>query len=107
MPNSPRGAPQGARIPHRILLGGSKIPRGFGSGVPKTGEAKFPMSPGRIRYASDFDPTSPDSIRGINSVMGLPLSTSQSELRCINADLTYRYYVDYESTIPLFRVSHA
>ena len=47
MPNSPRDAPQGARIPQRILLGGSKIPREFGSGVPKTGEAKFPMTPER------------------------------------------------------------
>ena len=46
MPNSPRGAPQGARIPQRILLGGSKIPRGFCVRVPKTGEAKFPMTPG-------------------------------------------------------------
>ena len=45
MPNSPRGAPQGARIPQRILLGGSKILREVGSGVPKTGEAKFPMTP--------------------------------------------------------------
>ena len=41
MPNSPRGAPQGARIPQRILLGGSNIARLFCVGVPKTGEARL------------------------------------------------------------------
>ena len=46
MPNSPRGAPQGARSPPRILLGGSNIARVFCVGMPKTGEAKFPMTPG-------------------------------------------------------------
>ena len=45
MPNSPRGAPQGARIPQRILLGGSNIARVFCVGVPKTRESKFPMTP--------------------------------------------------------------
>ena len=45
MPNSPRDAPQGDRIPQRILLGGSNIARLFCVGVPKTGEAKFPMTP--------------------------------------------------------------
>ena len=44
--------------------------------------------PGRIRYASDIDPTLADSIRGINGVIGFPLSTSQSKLWCIHADLT-------------------
>jgi len=36
--------------------------------------------PGRIRYASNFDPTLADSIQGINGAIGFPLSTSQSEL---------------------------
>ena len=45
VPNSPRGAPQGARFPQRILLGGSNIARVFCAGVPWTGEAKFPMAP--------------------------------------------------------------
>ena len=48
--------------------------------------------PGRIRYASDIDPTLADSIRGINGVIGFPLSTSQSKLWCIHADLTYLLY---------------
>ena len=51
MPNSPRGAPQGARIPQRILLGGSNIARLFCVGVPKTGEAKFSMTPGMLVLA--------------------------------------------------------
>ena len=38
--------------------------------------------PGRIRYASDIDPTLADSIRGINGVIGFPLPTSQSKLWC-------------------------
>ena len=47
-----------------------------------------PTTPGRISYASDIDPTLADSIRGINGVIGFPLSTSQSKLWCIHADLT-------------------
>ena len=43
--------------------------------------------PGRIRYASDFDPILADSIRGINNAMKFSLSTFQSELWCIHADL--------------------
>ena len=34
MPNSPRGAPRGAKFPQRILLGGSNFPRVFSMGVP-------------------------------------------------------------------------
>ena len=39
MPNSPRGAPRGAKFPQRILLGGSNFPRVFSMGVPKIGGA--------------------------------------------------------------------
>ena len=45
VPNSPRGAPQGARFPQCILLGSSNIARVFCAGVPWSGEAKFPMIP--------------------------------------------------------------
>ena len=38
-------AQQGARIPQHILLGGSNIARVFRVVVPRTGEAKFPMTP--------------------------------------------------------------
>ena len=34
MPNSPRGAPWGAKFPQCILLGGSNFPRVFSMGVP-------------------------------------------------------------------------
>ena len=44
--------------------------------------------PGRIRHASDFDPTSADSNRGINGAIGFLLSTSHSKLWCIRAELT-------------------
>ena len=56
MPNSPRDAPQGARIPRRILLGwgGGKIPRGFCVGVPKAGEAKFHMTPGYYKLMNKW-----------------------------------------------------
>ena len=40
VPNSPMGAPQGARFPQRILLGSSNIASVFCAGVPATGEAK-------------------------------------------------------------------
>ena len=51
----------------------------------------------QIGYASDFDPTLADSIRGIDGAIGFPLSTSWSDLWCtIHADLTY-IYIDYES----------
>ena len=61
-----------------------------GTEVPVSQRIRSPRKsdPGRIRYASDIDPTLADSIRGINGVIGFPLSTSQSKLWCIHADLT-------------------
>ena len=59
---------------------------------------------GRIRYASGFDPTSADSIRGINGAVRLILSTSHSE-RCYisqyscGSDLAN---LGYESTNTIF-----
>ena len=61
----------------------------------RSGVTADPIPPkirsGRIRYASGFDPTSADSIRGINGAVWFLLSTSHSE-RCytvnIHADLT-------------------
>ena len=50
--------------------------------------------PGRIRYASDFDPTSADSIR-VTGAIGFSLSTSHSELWCIHADLAKSYIYTY------------
>ena len=60
--------------------------------------------PGRIRYASGFDPTSADSIRGINGAVRFLLSTSHSE-RCYTvnnscgSDLAN---LGYESTNTIF-----
>ena len=49
---------------------------------------KVPVTLGRIRYASNFDPTLVDSIWGINTDIGISLSAFQSEQWCIHADLT-------------------
>ena len=60
--------------------------------------------PGRIRYASGFDPTSADSIRGINGPVRFLLSIRHSELCYIrqyscSSDLAkprlrvYKYYI--------------
>ena len=55
---------------------------------------------GQIRYASDFDPTLTDLIR-INNAIVFLLSTSQSDLWCIYADLTY-YILVYKYVVSLF-----
>ena len=64
----------------RQIVSGARLQRRCHSGSDP------PENP--IRYASDFDPPLADSIRGINGAIGFLLSTSQSELWCIHADLT-------------------
>ena len=46
----PKGSTVGCQNPSAILLGGSNIARVFCQGVPKTGVAKFPMTPVSWKY---------------------------------------------------------
>ena len=67
-------------------------------------KTKKKIRPGRIRYVSGFDPTSADSIRGMNGAVRFLLSTSHSE-RCYisqyscGSDLAN---LGYESTNTIF-----
>ena len=45
VPNTPRGAKGGAEYVQRIWNNRADFPREFGTGVPQTGDAKFPMTP--------------------------------------------------------------
>lgn len=46
--NSPRDARREAKIPKEIVRGDTVFTREFGTGVPPTGEAKFPVTPGAV-----------------------------------------------------------
>ena len=72
--------------------------------MPIFGDAYIHLTPVRIRYASGFDPTSADSIRGIYGAVRFLLSTSHSERRYISqyscgSDLAN---LGYESTNTIF-----
>ena len=106
--------------PQNVKIWGPRGPRilkFWGPGGPKMGGPYFHMTPvsqrirsprksdpGRIRCASGFDPTSADSIRGINGAVRFLLSTSHSE-RCYisqyscGSDLAN---LGYESTNTIF-----
>ena len=47
IPNSPRDTEGDTKCPQVIWYGDAKFPRLYSSGIPKTGEVKFSVTPGR------------------------------------------------------------